>query len=219
MTQSLAMLAMLLVATLAGRWEGTIQVPGMELPFVLDLAVDASNRWTGSATFPSRGVKGALLTDLVAGDGKVSFGLKAMGEPKVAARLQPDGTLAGEFVQGGNRAPFVLHSVGEAQVEAPRPQMAVGAALEGDWEGEFRLNDRPLKAFLKLEAKTAKFKVVGRREFEIPIESLTEEAGFLTADSPSTGIRVELRFDGASKELRGVFRQGPMDTPLVLRKK
>ena len=44
-----------------GRWEGSIRIPGRELPLVVDLAPGTAGRWTGSLIIAGLGLKGAPL--------------------------------------------------------------------------------------------------------------------------------------------------------------
>src|SRR3954462_11571044 len=110
------LIAMLLAAAalaraaepLEARWDGTIEIAGNELHVVIDLA-KSGDRWAGSAIVFGYGIKGAPLTGIVVQDGAISCTLKgALGEPKFSGRIAADGSLAGDFVQSGNTAPFRL---------------------------------------------------------------------------------------------------------------
>src|SRR4029079_5787511 len=60
----------------AARWEGTVQLPGRVLIWVIDLAQDSRGQWSGSAIVPGSGVKGARLTDIAVQESNVSFTVK-----------------------------------------------------------------------------------------------------------------------------------------------
>ena len=205
-----------------GRWEGTIQIPGGPLSAVVDLEL-SGGQWAGSATVPGF-TKGAPLSDIVVGAPAVSFTLKgALGDPKFSGRMEADGTLSGNFVQAGNSAAFHLRKSGPPQVDLPRQSTAVSAELEGEWHGEVTLNGNPLKATLRLtnQAKggaTAQFVVTGKRETNIPIDLVRQEGDLLTVTSSLYRITWEGRFRHDAKELTGTFVQGPIETPLNLRK-
>ena len=62
--------------TAAGRWEGSIQIPGSEFPLIVDLDQVAGKDWAGSIIIPGLDVKGAPLTDLSIGDSGISFSIK-----------------------------------------------------------------------------------------------------------------------------------------------
>jgi len=110
-----------------GRWEGSIRIPGRELPLVVDLAPGTAGRWTGSLIIAGLGLKGAPLSNIVVGDAGVAFDLGAVlqnstyGPATFNARMTGDASMAGELRQAGNVAPFTLAKVGRAQVEtSPR---------------------------------------------------------------------------------------------------
>ena len=108
-----------------GRWEGSIRIPGRELPLVVDLAPGTAGRWTGSLIIAGLGLKGAPLSNIVVGDAGVAFDLGAVlqnstyGPATFNARMTGDASMAGELRQAGNVAPFTLAKVGRAQVETP----------------------------------------------------------------------------------------------------
>ena len=213
------MLALLLVATLSGHWEGSIRLPALELPLVLDLASDSAGRWTGSVTFPGLNVKGAQLLQLEVHDSTATFVLKGvLGDPKFETRLNADGSLSGQFLEGGNKAPLTLRRTGEPQVDLPPAPAPVRKELEGAWTGEFPFNDRKIRADLTLSGITAKLKLTGRREFDIPVSLVADEEGLITIDSAETRMGLELRFNPPTSELRGTFHQGSIESPITLRR-
>ena len=118
-----------------GRWEGTIRIPGRDLTIVVDLANDGG-RWIGSAVVPGFDLKGAPLADIAVNGSEVSFAFKfGFGRPKFKARL--DGaTLTGDFMQAGLSAPFVLHNIGDPQVDFPKQSTAISKQVEGEWQGD-----------------------------------------------------------------------------------
>ena len=49
----------------AGRWEGTVQIPGRPLEVIVDLAAKSDEGGSqGSITIPGLGIKGAPLSDI-----------------------------------------------------------------------------------------------------------------------------------------------------------
>ena len=202
-----------------GRWEGTIEIPGTPLAAVIDLAQSAG-AWIGSATVPGF-TKGAPLADIVVRDSAVSFTLKgALGDPKFSGRVDA-GAFDGSFVQAGNSAAFHLRQAGAPQVDLPRHSTAVAAELAGEWLGEFTLGGNRLKASLKLTnqaagAAAAQFVITGKRETNIPIDLVRQEGDFLTVVSSQYRISFEGRWQ--KDELNGTFAQGPIESPLSLRR-
>jgi hypothetical protein len=209
----------------AGRWEGSVQIPGRELRLIIDLAKQNEN-WVGSITIPGRVIKGGALTDITASASEVSFAIKTVladaknGPAKFNGRIA-GAKLSGNFQQGGNTAPFSLEKTGPPQVELPTASTAIAKDLEGEWQGEYELFGYSRKVTLKLSNRpaggaTAEFVVVGKKVNNLPVELVTQEGDFLTVDSPSTGLSYEGRF--LNRELKGAIIQGPIETPLVLRR-
>lgn len=209
---------------LVGRWEGAVRTPARDVPLVIDLASDNSGAWQGSAISPGYGVKGAPLANLKVTESGVSFTIKGgLGDPELQGHLTADGKLAGEYRQAGNTAPFSLEKSGPAQVELPRASTTVRKELAGAWHGEFELMGNTRRAQLDFAngergGATAKFVVTGKRENVIPVSLVTDEGGIVTVESREFGITLELRLDGTSSELKGLFLQGPLELPLTLRR-
>jgi hypothetical protein len=210
---------------ISGHWEGTVQVPGRELKMLVDLARQ-SDAWVGSITIPGRIVKGAALTDILVSGADVTFAIKsALGDAKsggASFKAHVNGNkLTGDFVQGGNTAPFSLEKVGPPQVEFPPVSTDIVKELESEWRGEYELFGYSRKVTVKLTNRptggaTAEFVVVGKKVNNLPVEVITQEGDLVTVDSPSTGLRYEGRFRNG--EIKGAIIQGSIETPLVLQR-
>ena len=209
----------------AGRWEGKIQIPEMELPLIVDLAQDSAGTWSGSIIIPGLNLKGAELADISIKESDLSFTIKnALSSPdsgpaKLNGHLAADDTLTGDFLQGGNSAPFTLRKIGPAQVEATLRSTNVSKNFEGEWKGEYELFGYKRQVTLKLAshpdaAATAEFVVVGKRVNNLPVDLVMQEGNFLTVDSHETGLSYEGRLSNG--ELTGAIIQGGFETPLVL---
>ena len=215
--------------TAAGRWEGSIQIPGSEFPLIIDLDQFTGKDWAGSIIIPGLDVKGAPLTDLSIGDSGISFTIKAAlasertGQAKFKGRVTSAGQLTGDFLQAGNKAPCVLQKTGPPQVELPRKSTAISQELEGEWKGDYEMGGYPRHVTLKLtnhkpDGASAQLVIVGKKTNNAPIELVTEESGFLTIKSPEFGITYEGRFRKEAGEINGIFTLGPFELPLVLRR-
>lgn len=207
----------------AARWEGNVQIPGRELKLIIDLALDSAGGWTGSAIVPGFGVKGAPLVDIAVMNSNVSFRLKgALGEPKLTGRLTDNGVFMGEFEQAGNTAPFTLQKTGPPQVDLPRRGTPVRHEMEGEWKGVMDLYGYPINVTLTLANQagiaTAQFHIIGKRENTVKLDRVIEENDNLTVESLETGIVYDGRFRVAANNINGVYRQGPYEAPLILRR-
>jgi hypothetical protein len=212
--------------TPAGRWEGSIKIPGREIPAIVDLA-QSGNKWTGSIILRGLDVKGAPLTDISIADATISFMIKGalsserVGSAKIQGALSNAGEWSGEFLQGGNSAPFVLHKTGPPQVELPRQSTAVAREFEGEWKGDYEMDGYPRHVTLKLAnhgtgPATAELVVVGKRVNNAPVELVVDENGLLTLESSTFGITYEGRLQKEAGAIKGTFTIGPFERPLVL---
>lgn len=123
--------------TLAGRWQGVVEIPGAPVVIVLDLD-QVAGAWVGSLTAPGFGAKGMPLTEVACNDGTLTATAAVFGGAKVRAQAA-GGKLAGTLEAGGNTAPLELGRVGATQVDLPPRNEALAAGFEGAWQSEFEL--------------------------------------------------------------------------------
>ena len=212
---------------LEGRWEGRVEIPGRELPLVVDLA-PAGDGWIGSLVIPGLGIKGAPLADLVVTESDVSFDLgnllasPTQGPARFKARLQSAGRMAGEMRQAGNVAPIALARQGPAQVDTPPRSTPVARELATQWSGEFELTGYPRQVMLTLENREAgakaKLLIVGKRTNDIPVDLVVQQGTLVRIESSATQIVFEGRVGANAREIGGTMTLGPLEIPLVLRR-
>jgi hypothetical protein len=210
---------------LGGRWEGAVQIPGRELPLVIDLSQDRGGHWIGSAIVPGLGIKGAPLGDVAVKDSGFTFVLKgALGEPTFKGRLAQDGRLTGDFQQAGNTAPFALKKTGPPQVEPPRESTPVRKELEGEWQGETEFLGNKVRAKLTLANRPggsarADFQIVGQHEHNLTVDVIEQEGDFLTVESHEPGATNDIfTYEGRFQkgEIAGTLKDGPLESPMTL---
>ncbi len=212
----------------AGRWEGTVQIPGRQLTLIVDLAAESGGGgWQGSITIPGLGLKGAPLSDITSSGSDIIFSMKAaladqrIGPAKFNGHFIGDGKLAGDFVQAGNTAPFAVEKTGPPQVEIPPRSTPIAKEIEGEWKGGYELLGYPRKVTIKLqnrgpEGATAEFVIVGRKENKLPVDRVVQQGEFVTVDSHETGLSFEGR--ARKDEIQGTIFQGPLEIPVTLRR-
>jgi len=208
----------------AGRWQGTIHVPGADVEAVVDLARSDGKAWIGSMVAPSLALPGTPVSELSVEGDQVRFALKGkLDDPRFEGRLLKDGTLAGLVLLGGNQVPFELKRTGAPQVEIPPHSTPVGKPFEGVWSGHTELMGNPLVVRLTLGndaagAPAVKFFIQGHNPHEMTVDVVTQEASFVTVHTPDLGgVRFEGQLNADAKEITGVLQQGPAESPLVLR--
>jgi len=214
---------------LEGRWVGEVDIPGRELPLIVDLAPAVGGRWVGSLVIPGLGIKGAPLADLVVTETDVSFGLGSVlaspsqGPAVFKVRVQSAGRMAGEMRQAGNVAPVALTRQGPGQVEVPPRSTSVAPELATQWSGEFELGGYPRQMTLTLENRDAggaqaKLVIVGKRTSDIPVDLVIQDGTLVRLESSATQIVFEGRVRQEAREIAGTMELGPLEIPLVLRR-
>lgn len=212
----------------AGRWEGSAEVPGTAQRLVVDLARGPSG-WTGSVILPGRDVKGAPLKDLAVGEGQVKASLSAAfaqppePAPELVLQARPDGTLAGELRMAGLSAPVTLRRAGDAQVDLPAPATAVSPQLIGTWSGGYELGGAPRQVTLKVANGPqglggGEIVVVGKRTTTLPLDRVVQGREFVSFESTAMGYRIEGRWATPDGSIHGQMVQGPYEAPIVLRR-
>jgi hypothetical protein len=213
----------------AGRWEGAAQIPGHELKLIVDLSDDGGKGWVGSIIVQGFGIKGAPLADLQVRGGDLAFTIKGAlgneraGRAELKAHLTADGHLAGDFLQGGNSAPFVLTKTGLPQVDLPLRSTAVSKEIEGEWKGDYEMMGYARHATMKFTNRGAdgaalEFVIVGKKVNNVPVSLVTQDGDFLTVKSEEFGMTFEGRFNKDAGEIKGTLSQGPLEAPLLLRR-
>ncbi|MEO5687184.1 MAG: hypothetical protein ABIR54_07465 [Burkholderiaceae bacterium] len=215
----------------AGRWEGVADIPGHPLRLVVDLDHDHDTpaRWAGSVILPDRGVKGAPLDALAVSGCDVRFGLAAAfaggggAAPQVALACAADGTLAGSFALGAQSAHVTLRRTGAPQVDRPRPNSVISAALAGRWTGRYELGGYPREVTLTLanramDGAAGQLVIVGKRTTTLDVDQVTQGREFVTLFASAAGLRIEGRFGPDDGVIDGAIDQGPFEAPIVLRR-
>ena len=213
---------------MAGRWEGSVQIPGGDLKLVIDLAPDQTGAWTGSVTIPSLNLKGASLTEIATNGTNLSLAIKdALGTPHggpatLKAKLTGKGTLAGVFQQGGNNAAVVLTRTGPAQVDVPKRNALLEPAFEGEWTGKYEMGGYPRDVTIKLGSQAGSlavsFVIVGKNVNNLPVTLTSQDGDYLVIEAPTFGITYEGRLRRETGEIQGTLSQGRVEAPLTLRR-
>jgi hypothetical protein len=125
--------------------------------------------------------------------------------------------------QGGNVAPFLLQRIASPQVELPPRSTAVRREIEDRWTGEYELGGYARHVTITLEnhadaGATARFVIVGKRTYDLPVNLVLEEDNFLRIESRANQVAFEGRIVKDRGEITGVIEVGSSERPLVLRR-
>ncbi|MHB8055709.1 MAG: serine hydrolase [Candidatus Aminicenantales bacterium] len=112
-------------ATLAGHWEGTLDIPGQKLEINLDFTAK-NGGWTGDITIPVQQAIDVPLIEIALQGNQAGFKIQGIpGDPTFKGEISADGKkMTGTFTQGGASFPFALDLGGD-------PAAKIRAALEG----------------------------------------------------------------------------------------
>lgn len=134
-----------------GRWEGSIDVAGRSIGFVLDLARGEGDRWQGTIAIPSQGNVQLPLLNLRVAGAAISFDIPGVpGYASYKGSLAADGAaIKGDFTQGGQQLPLEFARKGEstlkAEAKSERADLPALAPLKGDWEGVLDISGQTLR--------------------------------------------------------------------------
>ena len=109
--------------SVAGHWEGEIELPTTKLQVMVDLTQEAGV-WKGDIDIPLQGAKDLPLEGITVDGSKVKFTIANIpGTPTFDGTLE-NGAIRGTFTQGGGSIPF---SLGREAVEVPRARAGSSA--------------------------------------------------------------------------------------------
>jgi CubicO group peptidase (beta-lactamase class C family) len=96
--------------TLAGHWEGVIELPGQKLAFQADFTAKPDGTWAGMISIPAQNLKDYALAKIDIKGREASFEMPNIpGTPTFKGALSEDGTaFDGKLAQGGQSFPFSL---------------------------------------------------------------------------------------------------------------
>lgn len=209
----------------AGRWEGSAQIPGEDLKLIVDLAAGDAGKWNGLLTIPALQLKGAFLDGITVNGSDVSFMVKTAladqhaGPAKFHGQLSTNGNITGDFTQAGNTAPFTLSKTGPPQVETPPHSTSIKPEWEGTWKGTYAMLGYDRTVTLKLtnrgaDGAAAEWEIVGKRDNKLPVDLVVQNGAFVTVDSHETGLSLEGNL--VNNEIKGTIVQGPFESAVTL---
>jgi hypothetical protein len=106
--------------SIAGHWEGAIEVPGMKLEILVDFGQKPDGSWEGKISIPAQNARNLPLSGIGLDDKEASFAIAGVaGEPTFKGTISADGTkITGDFTQGGQDFAFTLSREVSPKVKA-----------------------------------------------------------------------------------------------------
>ena len=205
----------------AGHYEGAIQTPEGNLDVQIDLVKDSGTGWKGTISIPAQITKGLGLIDVAVKDNTVSFGIKALGDPRFRGTLSKDGgKISGEMTQSGYSMPFQLTRTGEAKIEKQALNPPMSKDLEGVWEGVLEAGGQQLRLRFVLSnengAGTGKLFSLDQGNLEFPVARISQSGSKVKLEAPMIGAGFE--GDLKAAKMTGEWSQGGASFPLTLAK-
>lgn len=208
----------------AGRWEGAVSVPSIELAVVVDLDTTKDGTWIGDIDIPQQQARDVPLTGITVAAGSVTFEISlGPATARFEGKVSEDGnTMTGTMSQGGVGYPFTLKRTGKARVVVVAKSAELPARFVGRWEGTLNTPAGSVRLVFLLGNSDG----AGRGTVDSPDQGtsgLVLSDIVVTGDSLSARLRVaaaaftgKLGEDG--KTITGEWAQGGLTLPLVLKK-
>jgi hypothetical protein len=205
----------------SGHWEGSIQIPGGEVAFEVDLARNGRGELSGTIGNPGQHIKGLPLRAVVVDGTSVSF--DARRDQPLNGIVSADGkSMSGDATLSGFVLPFSLSRTGAARIVAPVRSAPIGKELEGTWNGTLHAGGTSMRLVLTMAnhadgTATARLISLDEGELEVPVE-IRQEASSVTLVNSVVVSSFVGALSSEGTELAGTFTQGPATLPLTFRR-
>ncbi len=128
---ALTLLAPLPPTDVAGSYEGAVKLPGHELKVEVDLVSGAGGAMSGDISIPEQGAKDVALEAIAVDGDAVTFRISGIpGAPTFKGKHAADGSIDGDFTQGGATFPFHLAAKGSGAAAAKKALEGFGDEIE-----------------------------------------------------------------------------------------
>ncbi len=204
----------------SGHWEGAIAIPGGEIPFQVDLAMNAQGKLVAAYSRPEENLKGMPMVNVSLDGRAITFDLPVEGGIKFQGVVDADGkTISGGVTAVIGTAPFNLTRKGDAQMTAAPKSSPLDRGLEGTWQGTLALPGKNLRLVLRLSneadgTSSGSITSVDQGGIEFPL-ALTQKADSLTLNTPAIGGDFYTGVLNGAGELTGTFTQGQVTAPIT----
>jgi hypothetical protein len=200
----------------SGHWVGTVQIPGREVAFAVDLARTPGGEMAGA--FSVDDADGVPLASITVAGRSIAF--YSRSDQPLTGTLSEDGAvISGDATLSGYSLPFNMKRTGDARLSPPPLSDAVSGELEGTWHGTLQANGLTLRAMLTLTNQPGG-KAIGR------VVSVDEGGLTLPIVVVQRGSRVDFEQKGVpgsysgelnagGTELTGTFTQHGISIPLT----
>jgi hypothetical protein len=204
----------------SGHWEGSVQIPGREMNFEVDLAKNSKGQFNGTIGVPAQNEKGVPLMNIVVDGTNITFG---RSDQPFHGVIAADGkSIFGDYTISGFVLPFTLSRTGEAHIEPAPKNRAVSKEFEGTWNGTLQTSTSKLRFVLKMSNQRdgnsmATLLSLDEGGLELPA-AMTQEGRSLKLTFKSVGSSYSGDLNAEGTELSGTFSQGTFSRSLTFRR-
>lgn len=118
----------------SGHWEGSVQLPAMEIAVQVDFQRAPDGTVAGTISVPAQHLTGLPLTTITFDGRDMTFG--ARSDQVLSGVLSEDRqSISGDFRMEGVTAAFTLTRTGEARIAPPPKSAALRPDFVGQWTG------------------------------------------------------------------------------------
>lgn len=205
----------------SGHWEGSVQIPGSELNFEIDLAKNGKGGLVGTFSSAPQHVKGLPFSKVEVQGRSVKF--HARRDQSFSGVLSADGqSMLGDFSMAGYDLPFSLKRTGEARIEARPTSAPIGKELEGTWNGTLEANGMSMRFVLTMTNQqdgTATGNLVNVDEggLEIPVAAISHQAEAVTFELAAVGGSYSGALTAGGTQLVGTYTQRGLAMPITFK--
>ena len=152
-------------SSLAGHWQGTIDIPGMKLEVNLDFSLKPDGSWVGDISIPAQKAQDLPLSNISLSGKEVSFAIAGIpGNPTFKGIISDDGTkISGDFSQSGKTFSFILKREASRSERAKQALAGFDSVVE---KGLKSLNVPGVSMAVVVEDKVIWAKGFGFRDLE-----------------------------------------------------
>jgi hypothetical protein len=209
--------------SVAGHWEGLVQMPDRQIKVALDLARNDTGEWIGDLDMPDLRILDSPLKNIVVNGAMLFFTLTdAPSAPPFQGLLSEDGKeIKGQFSDPNGALFATMKRLSEPNVKLPVKSTPISKELEGAWEGTLSQPDgRKVQFRVTLangpESATGTLDSLDRAPKELPLVSIVQQ-----------GPHIRFALKSASGHYRGQLQDGSLvgewsldgsTTPLTLRR-
>jgi hypothetical protein len=205
----------------SGHWNGSVQAPGMQVPFEIDLAKGTNGQFDGTLSIAAQKIKALPLTKIAVEGSAVAFHARS-DQPFTGVLSDDRQSITGEFLVSGNSLPFTLARSGDAVIQPPPRSAAIAKELEGTWTATLVAEGVSHHLVMTLENHpdgTGSGRIVNEDEggLLLPI-TIAQQGKNVTIETIPVASTFAATLNDGATELAGTITEGPVTAQVSFRR-